>query len=150
MNKILFKTLDNGKGLYKPQKATLGSAGFDLIAAIPNKISLKPNETILVTCGFSLELPKSFEAQVRPRSGIALKNHVTVLNSPGTIDSDYRGEVGVILINQSNQTFIIEPRMRIAQMVICSLPKINLVKANILSDTERGSEGFGSTGVDNG
>ena len=87
--------------------------------------------------------------QIRPRSGLAIKHGVTVLNSPGTIDSDYRGEVGVILINHSNQTIIIEPRMRIAQMVICSLPKINLVKANILSDTERGSGGFGSTGDDN-
>ena len=106
MDKILFKTQDNGKGLYKPQKATLGSAGFDLVAAIPNKISLKPNETFLIPCGFSLELPEGFEAQVRPRSGIALKNQVTVLNSPGTIDSDYRGEIGVILINHSKKILI--------------------------------------------
>ena len=104
MNKILFKTLENGKGLYKLQKATLGSAGFDLVAAVLDKKSIKPNETELIPCGFSLELPSSFEAQVRPRSGIALKNQVTVLNTPGTIDSDYRGEIGVILINHSIPT----------------------------------------------
>ena len=148
MNKILFKTLDNGKGLYKPQKATLGSAGFDLIAAIPNKISLKPNETILVTCRFSLELPKSFEAQVRPRSGIALKNQVTVLNSPGTIDSDYRGEIGVILINHSKKNFDIERGMRIAQIIFHKLPEIEIIESETLSRTDRDKGGFGSTGLD--
>ena len=148
MNIILFKTLDNGKDLYKPQKATLGSAGFDLIAAIPNKISLKPNETILVTCGFSLELPKSFEAQVRPRSGIALKNQVTVLNSPGTIDSDYRGEIGVILINHSKKNFDIERGMRIAQIIFHKLPEIEIIESETLSRTDRDKGGFGSTGLD--
>ena len=108
MDKIFFKTLKNGKNLYKPQKATLGSAGFDLVAAILDKQSLKPNESLLIPCGFSLELPKNFEAQVRPRSGIALKNQVTVLNSPGTIDSDYRGEIGVILINRGKKNFDVE------------------------------------------
>ena len=148
MNKIFFKTLDNGKDLYKPEKATLGSAGFDLVAAIPDEISLKPSETLLIPCGFSLELPKSFEAQVRPRSGIALKNQVTVLNSPGTIDSDYRGEIGVILINHGKRNFDIERGMRIAQIVFQKLPEIEIIESETLSRTDRDKGGFGSTGLD--
>ena len=133
MKKILFKTLENGKGLYKLQKATLGSAGFDLVAAILDKKSLKPNETDLIPCGFSLELPKSYEAQVRPRSGIALKNQVTVLNTPGTIDSDYRGEIGVILINHGKNNFDIERGMRIAQIIFQKLPDIIEGLSSVLS-----------------
>jgi len=148
MNKILFKTLENGKDLYKPQKATLGSAGFDLVAAIVDKKSLKPNETVLIPCGFSLELPKNFEAQVRPRSGIALKNQVTVLNSPGTIDSDYRGEIGVILINHGKNNFDVERGMRIAQIIFQKLPEIEIIESEILSKTDRNKGGFGSTGLD--
>ena len=148
MNKILFKTLNNGKDLYKPQRATLGSAGFDLVAAILGKESLKPSETLLIPCGFSLELPKSFEAQVRPRSGIALKNQVTVLNSPGTIDSDYRGEVGVILINHGKTNFHVERGMRIAQIVFQKLPEIQIIESETLSKTDRDKGGFGSTGLD--
>ena len=147
MNKILFKTLDNGKNLYKLQKATLGSAGFDLVAAILEKKSIKPSETILIPCGFSLELPKTFEAQVRPRSGIALKNQVTVLNSPGTIDSDYRGEICVILINHGQTSFKITRGMRIAQIIFKENPEVNLVEVDELDNTQRGSGGFGSTGV---
>ena len=147
MNKILFKTLDNGKDLYKPEKATLGSAGFDLVAAIPDEISIKPSETLLIPCGFSLELPKSFEAQVRPRSGIALKNQVTVLNSPGTIDSDYRGEIKVILINLSHKKFKVERGLRIAQMVVCPIIKAQLKEVENLKYTIRGDGGFGSTGT---
>ena len=148
MDKILFKTLNNGKDLYKPQKATLGSAGFDLVAAIRDKICLKPNETLLIPCGFSLELPEDFEAQVRPRSGIAFKNQVTVLNSPGTIDSDYRGEIGVILINHSKKNFDIERGMRIAQIVFHKLPEIEIIESETLSRTDRDKGGFGSTGLD--
>jgi len=148
MNKILFKTLENDKDLYKPQKATLGSAGFDLVAAIVDKKSLKPNETVLIPCGFSLELPKNFEAQVRPRSGIALKNQVTVLNSPGTIDSDYRGEIGVILINHGKNNFDVERGMRIAQIIFQKLPEIEIIESEILSKTDRNKGGFGSTGLD--
>ena len=137
MNKILFKTLENGKGLYKLQKAPLGSAGFDLVAAVLDKKSIKRNETELIPCGFSLELPSSFEAQVRPRSGIALKNQVTVLNAPGTIDSDYRGEIGVILINHSKYIFDIERGMRIAQIVFQKLPEIEIIESQTLSKTDR-------------
>ena len=148
MNKILFKTLKNGKDLYKLQKATQGSAGFDLVAAITDKQSIKPHETLLIPCGISLELPKSFEAQVRPRSGIALKNQVTVLNSPGTIDSDYRGEIGVILINHGKKNFEIERGMRIAQIVFHKLPEIEIIESETLSKTDRDKGGFGSTGLD--
>ena len=103
MKKIYYKILDNGVEFYNLKKATDGSAGFDLIAAIKEKIILESNNTALIPTGFSLQLPKGFEAQVRPRSGLALKNSVTVLNTPGTIDADYRGEVCVILINHGKK-----------------------------------------------
>ena len=101
----------------------------------------------MIPCGFSLQLPNNFEAQVRPRSGLALKNSITVLNSPGTIDSDYRGEVGVILINHSENNFEIIRGMRIAQIVFIELPKIEIVESQSLSKTVRGKGGFGSTGL---
>ena len=147
MNKILFKTLNNGKTLYNLHKATSGSAGFDLVAAIEQEIIIKPSETKLIPAGFSLEMPNNFEAQVRPRSGIALKNSVTVLNSPGTIDSDYRGEVGVILINHGFEKFSILRGMRIAQIIFSKLPEIEIVESQKLSKTERNDGGFGSTGI---
>ena len=139
--------MQNGIGLYSLKKATLGSAGFDLVAAITDKEILKKNSKILIPCGFSLQLPNNFEAQVRPRSGLALKNSITVLNSPGTIDSDYRGEVGVILINHSENNFEIIRGMRIAQIVFIELPKIEIVESQSLSKTVRGKGGFGSTGL---
>ncbi len=147
MNKILFKHLENGKDLYHLKKATDGSSGFDLLAALPNKVILQPRETKLIPCGFSLQMPFGIEAQVRPRSGIALKNSVTVLNTPGTIDADYRGEICVILINHGKNTFEINPGMRIAQLIFMKLPEIELDIAQELDQTERGSGGFGSTGV---
>ncbi|MFL2679843.1 MAG: dUTP diphosphatase [Alphaproteobacteria bacterium] len=147
MNKILFKTLNNGKTLYNLHKATSGSAGFDLVAAIEQEIIIKPSETKLIPAGFSLEMPNNFEAQVRPRSGIALKNSVTVLNSPGTIDSDYRGEVGVILINHGFEKFSILRGMRIAQIIFLKLPEIEIVESQKLSKTKRNDGGFGSTGI---
>merc|ERR1711991_1094139 len=122
--------------------------GFDLVAAIPDKKPLEPNQTALIPCGFSLELPKNFEAQVRPRSGIALKNQVTVLNTPGTIDSDYRGEIGVILINHGKNNFDIERGMRIAQIIFQKLPEIEIIESETLSKTDRDKGGFGSTGLD--
>ena len=134
---------------FLPNYATQGSAGIDIEAAIKDSIKIGPGERILIPTGFKLEIPINYEIQIRPRSGLAIKHGITVLNSPGTIDSDYRGEVGVILINHSNKNFIIEPRSRIAQMVICSVAKSNLIQANILSDTKRGSGGFGSTGDNN-
>ena len=147
MNKILFKHLENGKDLYHLKKATDGSSGFDLLAALPNKIILQPRETKLIPCGFSLQMPFGIEAQVRPRSGIALKNSVTVLNSPGTIDADYRGEICVILINHGKSIFEISPGMRIAQLIFMKLPEIELDVTKKLDETDRGSGGFGSTGV---
>ena len=147
MNKILFKRLESGKNLYNLQKATEGSSGFDLLAALKDKILLRPGETKLIPCGFSLQMPAGFEAQVRPRSGIALKNSVTVLNTPGTIDADYRGEICVILINHGKKIFGIDRGMRIAQLIFMKLPEIELDVTQKLDETERGSGGFGSTGV---
>ena len=147
MKKIYYKILENGFELYNLKKATEDSAGFDLVAAIEKKIIIKPNTTALIPAGFSIELPKGFEAQVRPRSGLALKNSITVLNSPGTIDADYRGEVCVILINHGKKKFEIIKGMRIAQIVFMELPKIKLEKRQALSKTKRGKGGFGSTGT---
>ncbi len=147
MNEIFFKTLENANGLYQITKATQGSAGFDLLAAIKSEIIINPGSTKLVPCGFSMQMPEGIEGQVRPRSGIALKNSVTVLNSPGTIDSDYRGEIAVILINHGLSVFSIKRGMRIAQLVFINLPKVKLVESDTLDETDRGSGGFGSTGV---
>ena len=132
-----------------PEYATEGSAGVDIVAAIQEPISIGPGERILVPSGFKLEIPLEYEVQIRPRSGLAIKHGITVLNSPGTIDSDYRGEIGIILINHSKNKFIVNPKDRIAQMVICKDTKMNLVKVSLLNNTERGSGGFGSTGNNN-
>ena len=147
MTKIFYKILENGTDLYNLKKGTEDSAGFDLMAAIEQKIILKPNTTELIPAGFCLEMPKDFEAQVRPRSGLALKNSVTVLNSPGTIDADYRGEVGVILINHSQKNFDIHRGMRIAQIIFSKVPETVLIEKSSLSKTKRDQGGFGSTGV---
>ena len=147
MVKILFKILENGKELYNLQKATKDSAGFDLVAAIDEDTILRGSQSTLIPCGFSIQMPENFEAQVRPRSGIALKNSVTVLNSPGTIDADYRGEIGVILINHGKKEFIISRGMRIAQIIFMELPKIELEEKIELDKTVRNKGGFGSTGI---
>lgn len=147
MTKIFYKILENGTDLYNLKKGTEDSAGFDLMAAIKEKITLKPSSTELIPAGFCLEMPKDFEAQVRPRSGLALKNSVTVLNSPGTIDADYRGEVGVILINHSKKNFDIHRGMRIAQIIFSKVPETVLIEKSSLSKTKRDQGGFGSTGV---
>tara|TARA_B100000035_G_scaffold230379_1_gene198535 strand:- start:469 stop:912 length:444 start_codon:yes stop_codon:yes gene_type:complete len=147
MTKIFYKILENGSDLYNLKKGTDDSAGFDLVAAIEEKIILKPSTTELIPAGFSLEMPKNFEAQVRPRSGLALKNSITVLNSPGTIDADYRGEVGVILINHSQKNFDIHRGMRIAQIIFSRIPETVLIEKSSLSKTKRDQGGFGSTGV---
>tara|TARA_Y100000589_G_scaffold249803_1_gene237898 strand:- start:919 stop:1362 length:444 start_codon:yes stop_codon:yes gene_type:complete len=147
MVKILFKILANGKELYNLQKATKDSAGFDLVAAIDKDTILGSSQSTLIPCGFSIQMPENFEAQVRPRSGIALKNSVTVLNSPGTIDADYRGEIGVILINHGKKEFIISRGMRIAQIIFMELPKIELEEKIELDKTVRNKGGFGSTGI---
>lgn len=130
-----------------PKRGTAHAAGYDLCAHIEKPLVLEVNKRILVPTGISIALPENFEAQVRPRSGLALKNGVTVLNSPGTIDADYRGEIQVILINLGQELFEISPGMRIAQMVIAPVLAPDLVCVESLSETQRSSGGFGSTGV---
>ena len=147
MENILIKYLNESKDLYKLEKATKGSAGFDLLASIDNSLEIEAGKSLLVPCGFSLQMPNHFEAQVRPRSGLALKNSITVLNTPGTIDSDYRGEICVILINHGQMSFKINRGMRIAQIIFKETPEVNLVEVDELDNTKRGSGGFGSTGV---
>ena len=130
-----------------PNYSTIASAGMDMRANSDKPFTLKPLERTIVKTGLFLELPVGYEAQVRPRSGLAFKKGITVLNSPGTIDADYRGEVGVILVNLSSEEFVIEDGERIAQMVIAKHEQANWTKVETLEETERGIGGFGSTGV---
>ncbi len=130
-----------------PEYATTQSAGLDLRANLSEPILLKPLARTLVKTGLYIELPKSFEAQVRPRSGLAFKKGITVLNSPGTIDADYRGEIGVILVNLSDAEFLIENGERVAQMVIAKHEQAEWIQTEKLKETGRGEGGFGSTGV---
>jgi dUTP pyrophosphatase len=146
MTTLKIKKLEHGKDLPLPKYETSGSAGMDLLAAIDENLVIKPGEIKLVKCGISIALEKGFEAQVRPRSGLALKNGITVLNTPGTIDSDYRGEVCVILINHSQVDFTVTRGMRIAQMVIARHEQAVISEVENLDETARGAGGFGSTG----
>lgn len=130
-----------------PNYETDGSAGMDVRADIEASITLKPLERFMFPTGLYIELPKGYEAQMRPRSGLAAKRGLTCLNSPGTIDSDYRGEMKVILVNLSNETQIIEPSERIAQLVIAEYVRADWQQVEVLSETKRGAGGFGSTGV---
>ena len=130
-----------------PSYETQGSAGMDLRANIDESITLKPLERTIVKTGLFIALPIGIEAQVRPRSGLAAKKGITVLNSPGTVDADYRGEIGVILVNLSNEDFVINDGERIAQLVIAKHERAEWEEATLLSETERGEGGFGSTGV---
>jgi dUTP pyrophosphatase len=130
-----------------PNYETEGAAGMDLRANIEESITLKPLERTIVKTGLFIALPIGFEAQVRPRSGLAAKNGITVLNAPGTVDADYRGEIGVILVNLSNNDFVINDGERIAQLIIAKHERANWQEVTVLSETERGSGGFGSTGV---
>ena len=136
----------NNSGLALPEYATEGSAGMDLRAVLEASITLAPLERAVVKTGLFIELPHGFEAQVRPRSGLAAKKGLTVLNSPGTIDADYRGEIGVILANLSNQSVTIEPEERIAQLVVAKHERVIWEEASVLSCSDRSSGGFGSTG----
>lgn len=129
-----------------PRYITEGSAGVDIYANIKNTIVIKPFERVLIPTGFFIELPNGYEAQIRPRSGLALKKGLTLVNSPGTIDNDYRGEIGIIMINLSQEEQIIEPADRIAQMVITRYSCASFVKVDTLEDTERGEGGFGHSG----
>lgn len=130
-----------------PAYETSASAGLDIRANITEVIELKPLERTLVKTGLFMEIPEGYECQVRPRSGLALKKGISVLNSPGTIDADYRGEVGVILINLSNETFTIENGERIAQLVFAKVEQAAWQQVEVLTETDRGTGGFGSTGV---
>ena len=142
--KINIKKLDNRAVI--PGYATAFSAGVDLHAVLDEPVTIKPLERKLIKTGLAIALPKGFEAQVRPRSGIALKKGITVLNTPGTIDSDYRGEIGVILVNLSSEDFVVNHGERIAQMVIAKHETVTFNEVNELSETDRGDGGFGSTG----
>ena len=130
-----------------PQYATALSAGLDLRANLEAPITIEPLQRVLVPTGLFMALPEGFEAQVRPRSGLALKRGITVLNTPGTIDADYRGEIGVILINLSQETFVVEDGERIAQMVIARHEQAQWEEVEVLDETERGAGGFGHSGV---
>jgi dUTP pyrophosphatase len=124
-----------------------GASGADLLAAIETEIEIMPGKTALIPTGLRIEVPEGFEVQVRSRSGLALKSQVSVLNSPGTIDSDYRGEIGVILMNHSQTVFTVKPGMRIAQMVVVPVVRAQFIPSLSLTDTDRGQGGFGHTGV---
>ena len=129
-----------------PQYATTGAAGMDLAAAVGDPVSLEPGESRLVGCGFAVAIPEGYEGQVRPRSGLATRHGVTVLNAPGTIDSDYRGEVKVLLINHGRAAFLINPGMRIAQLVVCPVTRVEWERGDRLPETARAGGGFGHTG----
>ena len=145
MTKILIKKLSSNIPL--PKYETDGSSGMDLTANIEQEIEIKPGKTAIIPTGLAVSIPKKFEIQIRPRSGLAAKNKISVLNTPGTIDSDYRGEIKVILINLGEKIFKIEKGLRIAQMVLCPIEKAVLEEVDVLEDTKRGSGGFGSTGT---
>ena len=146
MTKVSIIKLDHAKDLPLPHYATAKSAGMDLAAAIDKDVVIKAGEVQIIPTGIALGLPGGTEAQIRPRSGLAAKNSITVLNTPGTIDADYRGEVKVILINHGQSDFTITRGMRIAQMVIAKYEHVILEEGNSLDETTRGTGGFGSTG----
>lgn len=139
-------SVQNESNYELPTYATKSSSGLDLKAVLESPVVLKPLERRIILTGLKIALPEGYEAQVRPRSGLAAKYGITVLNSPGTIDADYRGEIGVILVNLSNTSFTIQPRERIAQLVVTKFEKIDWLPTNELSATQRGDGGFGSTG----
>ena len=144
MTEILIKRLS--KNIALPKYETDGSSGMDLAANIENKIEIKPGKFAIIPTGLAISIPKNFEIQIRPRSGLAAKNEISILNTPGTIDADYRGELKVILINLGEKVFKVEKGLRIAQIVLCPVVKANLKEVKTLEETKRGSGGFGSTG----
>ena len=149
MLKIIIEKVSQSENFHLPEYHSDYSSGLDIIADIKNPINLKQNEILLVPTGIKLKIPRGYEGQVRPRSGLALKYGITILNSPGTIDSDYRGEVKVILINHSLKKFIIKPNMRIGQIVFSPIVKVQLKLGNVnIFETKRSSKGFGSTGLE--
>lgn len=144
---IGMQILPHAQNLSLPSYATEQSAGMDLSAAIDSRLELAPGQRALVPTGIAIALPPGYEAQIRPRSGLAAKNGVTVLNTPGTIDADYRGEIKVILVNLGQETFTIERGMRIAQMIVARHERATWDVVDFLDETKRGSGGFGSTGT---
>ena len=145
MTEILIKRLT--KNVTLPRYETEDSSGLDLAANIDEQIKILPGKSKIIPTGIAVAIPKNFEIQIRPRSGLAAKYQVSVLNTPGTIDADYRGEIKVILINLSDKVFVVEKGLRIAQMVVCPVIKASLKEVTKLEVTERGSGGFGSTGI---
>ena len=145
MIEILIKRLS--KNVTLPRYKTEDSSGLDLAANIDKQIKILPGKSEIIPTGLAVAIPKNFEIQIRPRSGLAAKNQVSVLNTPGTIDADYRGEIKVILINLSDKVFVVEKGMRVAQMVVCPVIKVSLKEVTKLEITERGTGGFGSTGI---
>jgi dUTP pyrophosphatase len=143
---IKIKRLASGENLPLPALATAHAAGADLRAAVASPVVIGPGEIRLIPCGFAMAIPPGYEAQVRPRSGLSSQHGLTVINSPGTIDSDYRGEVQVPLVNHGREAFTVERGMRIAQMIIAAVPKVTYVEVEELDETARGSGGFGHTG----
>ena len=145
MTEILIKRLS--KYINLPRYETEGSSGMDLSANINSNIEIEPGDSTIIPTGISVSIPKNFEIQIRPRSGLAAKNQISVLNTPGTIDADYRGEIKVILINLGKKKFVLEKGTRIAQMVLCPIAKAKIREVENLEKTDRGSGGFGSTGT---
>ena len=145
MTEILIKRLSKDVAL--PKYETEGSSGLDLAAYIDKQIKILPGKSEIISTGLAVAIPKNFEIQIRPRSGLAAKSQISVLNTPGTIDADYRGELKVILVNLSDKVFVVEKGLRIAQMVLCPVVKAKLKEVTELENTERGSGGFGSTGI---
>ena len=140
------KILNNSQ-FARPQYATPYSAGMDIRANTTGPIVIKPLERILVPTGLHIELPEGYEAQIRPRSGLAIKHGIGLVNSPGTIDADYRGEIRIIVVNLSNQEYTLQPGERIAQMIVAKYQKVEWVESDSLEESQRGQGGFGSTGV---
>ena len=145
--RVQIKRAPHGRGLPLPARMTEHAAGLDLTAAVAKAVTMKPGDILLVPCGFFMAIPHGYEAQVRPRSGLASKFGITMVNGPGTIDSDYRGEVQVPMINLGRKKFVIERGMRIAQMVLQRVPRVEWVETGELTATTRESGGFGHTGV---
>ena len=144
MVRILVKKFD--KNIKLPTYKTSGSSGMDLVAYIKNKITIDPGKTVMIPTGIAVAIPKNYEIQIRPRSGLAAKKGISVLNTPGTIDSDYRGEIKIILINLSKKSFVVKSGDRVAQMILCPVVKAKLKVVKDLPKTIRGKGGFGSTG----
>jgi len=146
--RVRVRRLEGDRDLPLPESASDGAAGLDLRAAVPKEVTLAPLERVRIPTGLALEIPRGYEGQVRPRSGLALRHGITLVNSPGTVDSDYRGEVAVLLVNLGSQPYTVRRGDRIAQLVLAPVSRVVLVEAEELSDTGRGGGGFGSTGLE--